>query len=156
MQLGGFSSIDPLSGFFPQFPTGLGGFSLATWSFETYQLSHGARMFSLVTRFSFSVFHHLGWEVFHQVPIQGSHLRFPFKVPFKVTLQQIPRSAELASEERGNFNNLTFGTESSRSRSYVTTTNHNFTSSGLTSITTLGHLRYWVGGARFLLIYATE
>ena len=34
--------------------------------------------------------------------------------------------------------NMTFGVESSRSRSYVTTTNHDFTSSGLTSITVLG------------------
>ena len=34
-------------------------------------------------------------------------------------------------------NNVTFGAESSRSRSHVTTTNHDFTSSGLTSITAL-------------------
>ena len=54
------------------------------------------------------------------------------------------------------YNNVTFGVESSQSRSHVTTINHNFTSSGLTSITALGHLRHWVGGAWFLLIYTTE
>ena len=50
---GFFSSIDLLSGFPPQSPViGLGGFSPATWSFETHQLPYGARMFSLVSRFS--------------------------------------------------------------------------------------------------------
>ena len=42
-------------------------------------------------------------------------------------------------------NNVTLGAESSRSGSYVTTTNHSFNSSGLTSI-----------NPRVLLIYATE
>ena len=41
------------------------------------------------------------------------------------------------SEERGNCNNVTFGAESSQSRSHMTTTNHNINSSGLTSITAL-------------------
>ena len=31
---------------------GLGGFSPATWPFETYQLPYGARIFSVVSRFS--------------------------------------------------------------------------------------------------------
>ena len=35
------------------------------------------------------------------------------------------------------YNNVTFGAESFRSRSHVTTTNHNFTSFGLTSIMVL-------------------
>ena len=68
-------------------------------------------MFLLVTRFSSSVFHHLDWEVFHQVPIQDSHSRFLFKIPFKIPLQQIPRSAELASKKRSYYNNVTFGVE---------------------------------------------
>ena len=51
-----FLLIDSLSGFPPQSPViGLGGFSLATWSFETHQLLYGARMFSLVSPFSSSV-----------------------------------------------------------------------------------------------------
>ena len=87
-----FHWLIPLSGFPPQSPiTGLGGFLPATWSsFETYQLLYGARMFSLVTRFSSSVSHHLGWEVFHQVPIQGSHSRFPFKVPIQGSHSRFP------------------------------------------------------------------
>ena len=52
---------------------GLGGFSPATWSFETHQLPHGARMFSLVPRFSSSVSHHWVGRFF---------TRFPFKFPF--------------------------------------------------------------------------
>ena len=125
IEFGGFSSIDLLSGFPPQFSTRLGGFSPAIWSsFETYQLLYKARMFLLVTRFSFSVSHHLDWEVFHQVPIQGfhsrfafkvsiwgSHSRFSFKIPFKVSHQQISCSAELTSKEGGNCNNVTFGVE---------------------------------------------
>ena len=35
-------------------------------------------------------------------------------------------------------NNVTLGAESSQSGSHMTTTNHDFISSGLTSITTLG------------------
>ena len=104
-------------------------------------------MFSLITWFSSLVFHHLGWEIFQQIPIQGFYSRFPFKVPisgflfqvfFEVTLQQIPRSAELASEKEGNCNNVTFGAENSQSKNHVTTTNHNFTLSSLISITVLG------------------
>ena len=54
--LGGFSSIDPLSGFLPQFPTGLGGFSPATRPFKSHQLSYGARMFSVAPRLSSPVY----------------------------------------------------------------------------------------------------
>ena len=39
----------------PVFLIGLGGFSPATWPFETHQLFYGARMFSEVLRFSSSV-----------------------------------------------------------------------------------------------------
>ena len=80
----GFSSIEPLSGFPPQFPTGLEGFSLVTWLFETHQLSYRARMFSVLSWFFSSVSNHLSWEVFHQVPIQDFYSRFPFKISFEV------------------------------------------------------------------------
>ena len=106
--LGGFSLIDSLSGFPLQFPTGLGGFSPATWPFETHQLPYGARMFSVVSRFSSPVsFIRLGGFS------PGSHS----------SLQRLSRSAELASEEGGNCNNVTLGAgaESSRSGSHVTT-----------------------------------
>ena len=72
-------------------------------------------MFSLVSWFSSSV-SLIGLGGFSP----GSYSKFPFKVlilgfsfqvPFKVPLQQIPRSAELALEERGNCNNMTFGVE---------------------------------------------
>ena len=49
-----FSSIINwfLSGFHPQSPViRLGGFSPAIWLFKTHQLSYGARIFSLVSRF---------------------------------------------------------------------------------------------------------
>ena len=59
----------------------------------------------------------------------GSHSSYP---------STIPRSAEFASEEGGNCNNVTFRAESSQSRSHMTTTNHNLTPSSLTSITALG------------------
>ena len=64
---GGFLLIDFLVRFSsPVSLIGLGDFLLATWSFETHQLPYGARMFSLVIRFSSLISHHLGWEVFHQ------------------------------------------------------------------------------------------
>ena len=45
-----------VTGFPPQSPViGLGGFSPTTWSSETHQLPHGARMFSFITWFSSSV-----------------------------------------------------------------------------------------------------
>ena len=40
---------------------------------------------------------------------------------FQIPLQQISRSAELASKERGNCNNVIFGAESYQSRNHVTT-----------------------------------
>ena len=134
----------------------------------------------------------LGWEVFHQrhdllrlisfpTGLGCSHWSPGFPPQFPIiglggfspgshssSPSTISRSAELASEEGGNCNNVTFGAESSRSRSHVTTTNHDFTSSGLTSITALGsssstplsrrrsvppHLRHWVGGTS---IYKSE
>ena len=55
-RLGGFSLINPLSGFPPQFPNGLGGFSPAIQPFETHQLPYGAKMFSVAPRFSSPVF----------------------------------------------------------------------------------------------------
>ena len=71
-QLRGFLSIDPLSGFPPQSPiTGLGGFLSVTWSFETYQLSYGARIFLLSPGF-----------LPQSLPLEdfslGSHSRFFF------------------------------------------------------------------------------
>ena len=72
----------------------LGGFLSAIWFFKTHQLLHGARMFLLVSRFSSSVF--IGLEDFSP----GSH-----------SLPTIPRLAELASEERGNCNNVIFEVE---------------------------------------------
>ena len=54
---------------------------------------------------------------------------------------------------RLQYNNVSFGVESSRSRSHVTTINHNFISFGLTSITALGYLRHRVGGT---FIYKSE
>ena len=122
--LGGFSLIDPLSGFPPQFfLIGLRGFSLATRSFETHQLSYGARMFSIVSQFSSPVFL-IGLEGFSP----DSYLSF---------LSTILYLAELTSEERGNCNNVIFGAESFQSRNHVTTINHDFISSSLTSIMAL-------------------
>ena len=119
---GGFLSIDSLSAFFSQSPIiRLGGFSPATSLFDTYQLSYGAKMFSLVSLFSSSVF--TGLRGF----LPSSH-----------SSSTIPRLAELTSEEGGNCNNISFGAESSQSGSYMTITNYNLTLSGLTSITTLG------------------
>ena len=115
-----------LFGFLPQFLiTGLGGFLPAIWySFETYQLLYGARIFLLVPWFSSSI-SIIGLGDF----LPSSYSSSPW---------MIPCSAELASEKRSNCNNMIFGAESSQSRSHVTITKHDFTSSGLTSITTLG------------------
>ena len=62
-------------GFPPQSPIiGLESFSPATWSsFEIHQFPYGARMFSLVSRFSFVVSHH--W-------VKKFFTRSPFKFPF--------------------------------------------------------------------------
>ena len=105
-RLGGFSSIGPLSGFPPQFPNGLRSFLPTTWPFEIYQLSYKTRMFSVVSRFSSPV-SLIGLRGFSP----GFHLRFLFKVLFEIPLQQISHSAEIASEEGGNCNNVTFGVE---------------------------------------------
>ena len=83
-----FHRLIPLSGFPPQSPiTGLGSFSPATSSlFETHQLPYRVRMFSLVPRFSSSVFL-IGLGGFSS----GFYSRFPFKVysrfSFKVFIQ---------------------------------------------------------------------
>ena len=87
-QLEDFSSIDPLSDFpLQSLIIGLGDFSPATWSFETHQLPHGARIFSLVSRFSSSVLTGLG--------------NFLFKIPPQ---QTTTRSIEFASKKKGNCN----------------------------------------------------
>ena len=102
---------------------GLGGFLLVTWSFETHQLLYGARIFSMVPQFSSPV-SLIGLRSFSP----GSH--FPLT---------ILRFTELASEERGNCNNVTFGAESSRSSrsgSYMKTSIQNFTLVSLTSTVT--------------------
>ena len=89
-----FHWLISLSDFPPQFPiTRLGGFSPATWSFETHQLPYGASIFSLVSRFfssvsliefgGFSLGSHsrFSFKIFIQGSIQGSHSRFSFKIP---------------------------------------------------------------------------
>ena len=98
------------------------------------------------------------FKFFHRVPIQGFYSRFPFKISIQGSYYSstIPRLAELTSKKESNCNNVTLGVESSQSGSHVTTTKQNFILSGLTSITALGHLRHWVGGAWFRFIYTTE
>ena len=112
--------------------------------------------------FPSSVFPSSSWEVFHQrhnllrliifpTGLGCSHWSPGFPLQFLIiglegflsgshssSLSTIPRSAELLSKERGNYNKVTFGAESSQSRSYVTTINYDFISSGLTSIMALG------------------
>ena len=119
---GSFSLIDHLSGFIPQFSTGLGGFSSATWLFKTYQLLYGARMFLVVSQFSSSVFFiRLGGFS------PGSHS----------SLQWFPHSAELASKGGDNCNNVILRAESFQSKSHVIVIIWNFTLVSLTSITML-------------------
>ena len=93
---------------------GLRGFSLATWPFQTHQLSYRAKMFSVVFRFSFPVF---------LIRLGG------FSPDSHSSFQRFPRLAELASKEKGNCNNVTLraGAESSQSRNHVTTIIQNFT-----------------------------
>ena len=78
-------------------------------------------MFSVVSRFSSPV-SPIGLGGFSP----GSHS----------SLQRLPRSTELASEEGGNCNNMTLGAEGSRSGSHVTIIIQNFTLVSLTSTTT--------------------
>ena len=112
-----------LSSFPPQFLTGLRAFSLVTWLFETYQLPYGARMFSMVSRFSFP----------------ASFIRWGFS-PSPHFTSTILRSMELASKEEDNYNDMTSGeflkrksrVESSQSGSHVTTIIQNFTLVSLT------------------------
>ena len=76
-----------------------------------------------------------GWDVLNGPPVFFSSLPHwveGFSSGSHFPLQRFPRSAELASKEGGNCNNVTFGAKSSWSRSHVTTTNHDFTLSGLT------------------------
>ena len=105
---------------------GLGGFSLETWSFETHQLFYGARMFSVILRFSSPV-SLIGLGAFS--PCSHS------------SLQWFPRSAEFASKKGGNCNNVNLkaGAKSFWSRSHVTTINQNFILVNLTS-TAMPHL----------------
>ena len=103
---------------------GLEGFLSAIWLLETYQLSYRARMFLVVFRFSSPVsFIKLGDF------LPGFH---------SSSSSTILCLVEFASKKRGNCNNVTFGAKNSWSRSHMTTTNHDFTSSGFTSITALG------------------
>ena len=82
-----------------------GGFSLATWLFETHQLPYGARMFSVIFQFSSQV---------SLIELEGFFIKFSFFL-------MIPYLAELPSEEWGNCNNENFGVESSQSGSYMIT-----------------------------------
>ena len=106
-RLGDFLSIDLLSGFPAQVPTRL----------EVFHQRHDfLRFISLLMGLGCSQWPSdfppqspsSGWEVFHQVPI------FPLTFPC---------SAELASKEGGNCNNVTLGAgvESSPSGSHMTT-----------------------------------
>ena len=119
--LGGFLLIDLLSGFPPQsFIISLEGFSLMTSLFETHQLLYRARIFSVVSRFSFLV----------------SFIRLKdFLSGFHSFLQQFLRSADLTSKERNNCNNMTIGAESSQSGSHMIKIIQNFTLVNLTSTT---------------------
>ena len=118
--LEGFLLIDLLSDFPPQFPIRLGGFASATWPFETHQLLYGAKLFSVVSRFSFPVF---------IIGLGSFSLGFYFFLT-------ISCSTKLASKEGGNCNNMTFGAESLQSRSYLTTIIQNFILVNLTFIIT--------------------
>ena len=89
--LGGFLSIDFLSDFPPQFPTGLEGFSPAIWPLETHQLLYKAKMFSVVLRFCSSV----------------SLIRLRGFSPSSHFPSMILCSMELTSEEDDNCNNVT-------------------------------------------------
>ena len=87
-----------------------GGFSPATWPFETYQLSYGASMFSVIFRFFPPVFFIGLWG---------------FSPDF-YSPSTISHSTEFTSEEESNCNNVTFEAKSSRSGSHVTTIIQNF------------------------------
>ena len=103
-------------------------FSSATWPFDTHQLFYGARMFLVVPLSFFPVsFIWLGG----------------FSQGFYSSLQQFPRSAELASKGESNCNNMTLRAEvdSSQSGSYVTTIIQNFTLVSLTSTATSHSVR---------------
>ena len=97
-----------------------GGFSSATWPFETHRLPYRARIFSVVSRFSSPV-SLIGLGGFSLGP------HFP---------STIPRSTELASKEKSNCNNVILRAKSSQSGSHVTTIIQNFTLVSLTSTTT--------------------
>ena len=96
---------------------GLEDFSSATWPFKIHQLPYKARIFSVVFRFSFPVF---------LIGLRSFSLNYHF-------LSTIPRSMELASEERHNCNNVTLRMENFWSGSHVTTIIQNFILVSLTS-----------------------
>ena len=102
---------------------GLGGFLPAIWSLGTHQLPYKAKMFSVVSWFS---------SLVSLIGLGGFSPAFHPISPLTIS-----RSAKLVSKEGGNCNNVTFEAESFRSKSHMTTINHNFTSSSLTSIMAL-------------------
>ena len=90
-----------------------GGFSPATWTFETHQLSYRARIFSMVPRFSFLV---------SLIGLRGFS-------PDSYFSSMILHLTELAFKKRGNCNNMTFRAESfwnCQSKSHITTIIQNF------------------------------
>ena len=93
-----FHRLILLSAFpFQSLITGLGGFLPATWSFETHQLPHKARIFSQVSWFPFSV------SLFRfKAFLPGSHSRFLLN-------KQLPCSAWLASKKESNCNIMVMG-----------------------------------------------
>ena len=110
---------------------GLRDFSQAIWLFETHQLPYGARMFSMVFRFS-SLVSFIGMGGF---------------LPDFRFFSTIPRSTELASKEGGNCNNVTLRAESSQSGSHITTIIQNFTLVSLTFIVTPHPVELSLGAA---------
>ena len=112
-----FSSISPLSGwevfhqlipcpvFIFSFPHRLGGFSLATWPYETHQLPYGARIFSVVSRFSSPV-SFIGWEVFYPIPISfwRFHAQRSLRLKKKAIVITWPRSGEFLKQKSRDNN----------------------------------------------------
>ena len=114
---------------------GLGGFSLATWPFETHQLPYRAKIFSLVPQFS-SLVSFIGLESFS---------------PSFNSSSTIPRSAELAFKERSNCNNVTLRAESFQSRSHMTIIIQNFILVSLIFSVTSHLVEFLLGAAIFIL-----
>ena len=110
-----------------------------TWPFETHQLRYGARIISVISRFS----------------SPASLIRLGGFWPSPHFSSTIPRSIELASKEEDNCNNVTSGeflkrkswAESFRNGSHVTTIIQNFTLFSLSSSVTPHLVELLLGAA---------